>query len=379
MVLFLAGISREGAAKELMRSRCSACKGIAFELEQWLIPPAPKRLYDIEFEESDEFREAKKDDQRDKSQRAEVEGEDKVYGGAYERAWQQLPNRLSEFDTIELMDGLCKKMEEYELMEWMEEKGGAPDCPVCGGALELCYGEELGEAYRCDCGGVGCAGDDSGLRWCCTQCDADVGPACCVDLLLAELEGNGPAAEVAAAVAPGASSVAVADASCVAAAGADSVAAASAGGAAEGAAEGAVVGTALGAADAVAGAVDSAPDCSAMHAADGEDGGCGGSGSGDAMRVDGGSGGSEGAAAGTAARAVVGAAEGAVAGAATGAAEGAAEGAVEGAAEDAAVGAAAGVVAGAVAVDAVVGVAVGATAGATADATAAAALRLRAQ
>eukprot|EP01050_Picozoa_sp_SAG11_P007237 SAG11_NODE_595_length_8300_cov_38.415437_1_plen_214_part_00 len=111
--------------------------------------------------------------------------------------------QAAEWMQERVVDELEERLlaEESQLMVWMEEKGGAPACPVCGGTLELCHGEEIGEEYVCDCGDDGCASDGSGLRWCCTQCDANVSPACCASLLL---EDEGPAA-----VAAGASSVVV--------------------------------------------------------------------------------------------------------------------------------------------------------------------------
>jgi hypothetical protein len=87
---------------------------VATELEEWLVPPPRKRLYDIEYEESNEFRDKKKDVHMKKSELAEKFGEAQVFGE--ERHWKPLPKRVSEFDAIELVEGLCKKMEEYELL-----------------------------------------------------------------------------------------------------------------------------------------------------------------------------------------------------------------------------------------------------------------------
>ena len=98
--LLLASLLAETAlSKELMRSRCSACEAVATELQEWFYPTEDTSLQG----QDPEYARAKRKEAEDKPPPPPI-------------VWQPLPSGIGALKTVELLEGLCSKVEVYELM-----------------------------------------------------------------------------------------------------------------------------------------------------------------------------------------------------------------------------------------------------------------------
>jgi hypothetical protein len=106
LLLWYSGLLEAADGKELMRSRCSACEAMAVELQEWFYPDSAPKAFKVDKELP-----ARRADEKDEN------------GLSPESAppppptsWRELPSGVGELKTIELLDGLCSKVEVYELM-----------------------------------------------------------------------------------------------------------------------------------------------------------------------------------------------------------------------------------------------------------------------
>ena len=98
--LLLASLLADTAlSKELMRSRCSACEAVATELQEWFYPTEDTTLQG----QDPEYARAKRKEAEDKPPPPPI-------------VWQPLPSGIGALKTVELLEGLCSKVEVYELM-----------------------------------------------------------------------------------------------------------------------------------------------------------------------------------------------------------------------------------------------------------------------
>ncbi len=105
LVLWCSCLLEAASGKELMRSRCSACEAMAVELQEWFYPDSAPKAFKVD---------------KDLPKRPQEKDEN---GLSPESAppppptsWRELPSGIGELKTIELLDGLCSKVEVYELM-----------------------------------------------------------------------------------------------------------------------------------------------------------------------------------------------------------------------------------------------------------------------
>ena len=106
LLLWCTDLLEVASGKELMRSRCSACEAMAVELQEWFYPDSAPKVFKV-----DKDLPARRADEKDEN------------GLSPESAppppptsWRELPSGVGELKTIELLDGLCSKVEVYELM-----------------------------------------------------------------------------------------------------------------------------------------------------------------------------------------------------------------------------------------------------------------------
>ena len=97
---------RGAAGKELMRSRCSACEAMATELQEWFYPETAPKAFTVD-PEAPPKRPEEKDENGLSPETAPPPPP---------TAWRELPSGIGALKTIELLEGLCSKVEVYELM-----------------------------------------------------------------------------------------------------------------------------------------------------------------------------------------------------------------------------------------------------------------------